>query len=191
MGTYFYFKNISNYSFRNSVSWQFGFFLSGLFRPEGLVFLIILPLWNLCKDKSQSIKKILFDYFLIFILSIISLFAILLSNINFSDILNSSRLLEFSTRPIQFIEQLIKPLPISTTNRHLNVLLNDYSLIIMYSVLISILFFKWLKGLGLLHGGLIIYAFLKRSIPKNVYIKTLYFILDAFLKFHFGQHKFI
>ena len=62
MGTYFYFKNLKEYFLKNSITWQFGFLFAGLFRPEGLVFVILLPLWNLTQNNSQKLKKLVLDY---------------------------------------------------------------------------------------------------------------------------------
>ena len=147
MGTYFYFKNLKNYSLKNSISWQLGFLLSGLFRPEGFVFLLLLPLWNLTQNKSQKFKKLIQDYSLSIISAVIGLFAILLLNVDLMNIISSSRLSEFLNRPIQFLNQLVKPLPIQTDNEYLSNLFENYSLIITYAVLLSVLIFKWIKGL--------------------------------------------
>ena len=175
MGTYFYFKSVQTHSLKNSISWQFGFLLAGLFRPEGLVFLLILPLWNLLHSRQQRVKQLLQDYGLLITLSIVVLVGVLSSRIDIWNILNSTRLVEFIQRPLQFLLQLAQPLPLKSSNHWLSKLLEDFNLLITYSLLISILIFKWLKGLGMLHGGLLVYHFLYSK--KNDYRKSLYFFL--------------
>ena len=155
--------------------WQFGFLFAGLFRPEGLVFLILLPLWNLLQKKQQIIKQLIQNFGLLILFGILCLIVILSSGFDILSILSSSRLTEFGQRLIQFLMQLTQPLPLKSSNHWLSKLLEDYSLLITYSVLMTILLFKWIKGLSLLHGGLLFYHFIK---PENSnYQKHLYFFL--------------
>ena len=177
MGTYFYFKNVKQNSLKNSTSWQLGFLFAGLFRPEGLVFLGVLPLWNLTQNKSQKLKKLIQDFSLSIIFAILGLFAILILNIDLINVINSSRFPEFLNRPILFLNQLVKPLPIQTDNEHLSNLFENYSLIITYAVLLSVLIFKWVKGLGALHGGLFFFSFFAKKNSINDYQKHIYFFL--------------
>lgn len=176
MGTFFYFKNLKQYSFKNSTLWQFGFLLAGLFRPEGLVFLVLLPLWNLYQNKTQKLKKLIQDYSLSIFFSILGFFAILISNVDLINFISSTRLAEFLNRTVLLLNQLVKPLPIRTYNEYLSKIFENYSLIITYSVLISVLIFKWIKGVGILHGGLFFYSFFKQKNFKNIYQKHLYFL---------------
>jgi hypothetical protein len=177
MGTYFYFKNYKEYSLKNSINWQFGFLFAMFFRPEGLVFLLLLPLWNLTQNKSQKFKKLIEDYSLSIFSVIVGLFTILLLNVDLMNVINSSRLSEFLNRPVLFLNQLVKPLPIQTDNEFLSDLFENYSLIITYAVLLSVLIFKWIKGLGVLHGGLFFYFFFAKKRPLNDYQKHIFFFL--------------
>ena len=179
MGTYFYFKNHKEYSLKNSITWQFGFLFAGLFRPEGLVILVLLPLWNLTNNSFQKLNRLVLDYSLSIFLVILSLFAIFLLNVDLMNAISSSRLTEFLNRPVQFLNQLVKPLPIKTDNEYLSDLFENYSLIITYAVLLSVLFFKWIKGLGLLHGGLFFYSFFLKKIALNNFQKHIYFFLTV------------
>lgn len=177
MGTYFYFKNIQKYFLKNSITWQLGFIFAGLFRPEGLVFLALLPLWNLTQNKTQKLKKFVLDYSLSILLAILGLFAIMLVNVDVMNLMSSSRLIEFLNRPVLFLNQLVKPLPMHTDNEYLSNLFENYSLIITYAVLLSILIFKWIKGLGILHGGLFFYSFFAKKKIINNYQKHIFFFL--------------
>ena len=176
MGTFFYFKNLKEYSLKNSITWQFGFLFACLFRPEGLVILALLPLWNLIQNSSQKFKKLVLDYSLIILLALLSLFAILLLNIDLMNIVSSSRLTDFIDRLLLFLSLLTKSLPIHSDDMFLSKLLEDYSLLMTVASLSIILVFKWTKGLGLLHGGFLFYSFLKKKNLKNVYQKHLYFL---------------
>jgi len=177
MGTYFYFKNLKEYSIKNSITWQFGFLFAGLFRPEGLVILVLLPLVNLIQNTSQKFKQLIQDFSLSIFFVILGLFAISLSNIDLMNVMSSSRLTEFLNRPVLFLNQLVKPLPIQTDNEYLSNLFENYSLIITYAVLISVLIFKWVKGLGMLHGGLFFYLLFAKNKIINNYQKYIYFFL--------------
>jgi hypothetical protein len=182
LGTYFYFKNIKEYSLKNSIAWQFGFLFAGLFRPEGLVFLIFLPLWNLYQNRSQRFKQLTHDCSLSILLTILSLFAILLLNFDLISIVSSSRLPEFFNRPAQFFNQLTMPLPIQADNKYLSVLLENYSLIITYAVLLSVLIFKWINGLGVFHGGLFFCSFfLKKKLTNNFQKHIYLFLIVSFI----------
>jgi len=177
VGTYFYFKNLKEYSLKNSILWQFGFLFAGLFRPEGLVILVLLPLWNLTEKNSQKFKKLAQDYSLSIISAALTLLSILLLNLDLINIISSSRLSEFLDFPILFLNQLVTPLPIHTDNEFLSNLLDNYSLIFTYAVLLSILIFKWIKGLGVIHGGLFFYSFFVKKKLSNDYKKHIYFLL--------------
>ncbi|AKO64558.1 hypothetical protein VI34_06380 [Methylophilales bacterium MBRSG12] len=177
MGTYFYSKNLKQYSLKNSITWQLGFLFAGLFRPEGLVFVILLPLWNLTQNKTQKLKQLVLDYSLCILAAILALLVILFSNIDLMNVMSSSRLTEFLNRPILFLQQLVKPLPVQTDNEYLSNLFENYSLIITYAVLFSVLIFKWIKGLGVLHGGLFFYSLFAKKKIKNNYQKYIYFFL--------------
>lgn len=64
-----------------------------------------------------------------------------------------------------------------TDNEYLSNLFENYSLIITYAVLLSILIFKWIKGLGILHGGLFFYSFFAKKKIINNYQKHIFFFL--------------
>jgi len=182
IGTYFYFKNIKKYFLKNSLMWQLGFLFSGLFRPEGLIFLVLLPLWNLLQNNSKKLKQLVQDYSLCIISAILGLFAILLLNVDLINVISSSRLSEFLNRPVSFLTQLVNPLPIQTDNEYLSNLIENYSLVITYAVLISVLIFKWVKGMGIFHGGLFFYSFFENKRFTNDFQKYIYlFLIVSFI----------
>jgi len=142
MGTYFYLKFSITRSFKYSLAWQFAFILSGLFRPEGLVFLIFLPFWDFFNNKIQRGKIFILNISIPFLLSLTAFFIFILFNNNLINILLESRLMEFLTRPILFLNHLIEPLPIESKNKYISDLLQSYGLLISYSLFISLIFFK-------------------------------------------------
>jgi len=175
MGTYFYLKFSITRSFKYSLAWQFAFILSGLFRPEGLVFLIFLPFWDFFNNKIQRGKIFILNISIPFLLSLTAFFIFILFNNNLINILLESRLMEFLTRPILFLNHLIEPLPIESKNKYISDLLQSYGLLISYSLLISLIFFKWFEGLGFLHFGLFVFSlYFKRN---NILLKHIYFFL--------------
>ena len=91
-----------------------------------------------------------------------------------------SRLGEFIPRLLSFFKQITSPLPITSDHPYLTDLLINYPLTITFGVLLAILIIKWLKGIGLLIGGLLLYGLNRRLLNDlNSTIKvSLYFFIS-------------
>jgi hypothetical protein len=109
------------------VQWQVSFLFGTLFRPECLMFNILLPLTHqLFIVKTERIK--------LFIQSVsIPLIGLLLLpilwfmfNIDASSI-DLGRLNEIISRPTRFLNTMLQPLAIETQNYYLKVLIADFA----------------------------------------------------------------
>lgn len=189
MATYFYFKYLSQKNYINNCLWQLSFVFAGLFRPEALVFLILIPVFNLIMNRSfnlnsQSIQKLIKEYSVVLVYVIASVANKLLSNVNDLSGEQQSRLSEFIPRLINLFEQISSPLPLTTSHPYLNDLLVNYPITITFGVLLTILIVKWFKGLGLLVSGLLIYYLSKtyeNKLDREIKLSLYFFIATSFL----------
>ena len=189
MGTYFYFRYLSKKNYVNNLMWQLSFVFAGLFRPEALVFLILIPAFNLIMNRSfnlnsQTIQQLMKEYSIVLIYIIVSVTNKLLSNANNLGGEPQSRLSEFIPRLISFFEQVSSPLPLATSHPYLNDLLVNYPITITFGVLLIILIVKWLKGLGLFVSGLLIYSFTQffhNKLDREIKLSLYFFITISFL----------
>ena len=177
MGSYYYFKNLKFNNFRNKILIQFGFLFSALFRPEGFLFLITLPLWNLYINKKQKFLNLVQDSLLIFFLFFLILIVILFKpEINFLEFVDASRFVEFFYKPSQIFFNYTKMSLIISENRFLSDLINDNKFITISGMIFFVAIFKWVKGLGFLHG--IVFINFLKNIKKDQYQKHLIFFLS-------------
>jgi len=189
MGTYFYFKYLSQKNYINNYLWQLSFVFAGLFRPEAFVFLILIPVFNLIMNRNfnfnaQNIQKLIKEYSVVLIYVITSVANKLLSNVNDFRSEPQSRLSEFIPRLISLFEQVSSPLPLTTSHPYLNDLLVNYPITITFGLLLTILIVKWMKGLGLLVSGLLIYSFTKfchNKLDREIKLSLYFFITISFL----------
>jgi len=172
MGVYGYLRWIKSPQWTWAFVWQVGFIFGTLFRPECLMFIILLPLTHqLFIVKTERIK--------LFIQSIsIPLVGLLLLpilwfmlNIDASSI-DFTRLNEIITRPTKFLNTMLQPLAIETQNFYLKVLIADFATSFKYFFLSYVVVYKWAAGLGLLHLFLFSYAIQQRLI-SSPYLKAL------------------
>lgn len=189
MGTYFYFKYLSQKNYINNILWQLSFVFAGLFRPEALVFLILIPLFNLMMNRSfdfniDNIHRLIKEYSVVLIYIIFSVANKLLSNASNLSGEQQSRLSEFIPRLINLFEQISSPLPLTTSHPYLSGLLVNYPITITFGVLLTILIVKWFKGLGLLVSGLLIYYLSKtyqNKLDREIKLSLYFFIAISFL----------
>ena len=184
MGTYFYFVHLKENTLKNNLLWQLSFAFAGLFRPEGFVFLVLIPTLHVFllsnqQSKWLNIKQFIQYYLVIFgyVLYVLINKVMMYSEEIISD--QSSRLGEFIPRLLSFLKQITSPLPITSDHPYLTDLLMNYPLTITFGLLLAILIVKWLKGIGLLIGGLLLYGVNKRlQNDLNATIKAnLYFFI--------------
>ena len=177
-GVYFYLKYInSNFAFKYNLLWQFSFIFGGLFRPECLVFLFLIPLLNIFFLKNYFIKKYTLRRLLPeYILLVLCVFVFFLGNI-FNLSIKVGRLVEFYPRVLSFYEQLTNPLPLYSENINLNNLLKDKYLFITLTTLGSLFVMKFITCQGILNIYLIFKHFRDKPKATNSYLKPLYFFL--------------
>jgi len=189
MGTYFYFRYLSKKNYLNNCLWQLSFVFAGLFRPEAFVFLILIPVFYLIMNRSfnlnsQTIQTLIKEYSVVLIYVIASVAYKLLSNVNDLGGEQQSRMSEFFPRLISLFEQVSSPLPLTTSHPYLNDLLVNYPITITFGLLLTILIVKWIKGLGLLVSGLLIYSFTKNyqnKLDGEIKLSLYFFITVSFL----------
>lgn len=190
-GTYFYFKYINhNFAFKFNLLWQSSFLIAGAFRPEGLVFLIAIPLFNIFffqnNYRGKYFVKFILNQFLLVILGCCFFIFLITLPINSYLLIESvGRLNEFGPRILEFFKQLLLPLPIFTDNEILNKLLQKNTVLITNIFLTSLFFTKIIKGLGILNIILICEHFRKGSKISKQYLNVLYFLITIGLSLVF------
>ena len=189
MGTYFYFVYLKENTFNNNLLWQLSFSFAGLFRPEAFVFLVLIPILHLFLFSNQQFKWLNIQKLVQHYLVVLGYTLYLLINKVFlssgelvSD--QGSRLGEFIPRLLDFFKQITSPLPITSNHPYLTDILTNYPLTITFGLLLAILLVKWLKGLGLLLGGLLFYGLYKRldkDFDNSIKVMLYFFILISFV----------
>ena len=187
MGTYFYFVYLKDNTFKNNLLWQLSFAFAGLFRPEAFAFLLLIPFFNIyCSYNKIKIWKnkaivtvnflkenTIFVFYALF--NILNKFFISSAEITSS---SSGRLDEFAPRVVSLFNQFFSSLPISSSDEYLTDLLLNYPIVITFGMLFSILIYKWISSLGLIHGGLLLLAVVRyKEIQKNSFLPYLIFFL--------------
>lgn len=177
LGVYAYLRWIENQRWSWAVLWQFGFLFGALFRPETMLFNILLPLTHQLflnpagrlKSLLQSISLALFGFVALGCLWVLAF-------INFQNI-ELARLNELITRPQQFLLNITQPLQIVTDSLYLRLLLADFALSFKYFFFSYVLIYKWISGVGLLHFGLFFIA-LKQKLIKQPFAAALFIFLS-------------
>ncbi len=172
IGVYGYLRWIKSPQWTWAVLWQVGFLFGTLFRPECLMFNILLPLTHqffIVKTERiklfiQSVSIPLVGLSLLHILWFI--WGIDMNSIDFA------RLNEVVHRPKSFLNTMLQPLAIETQNYYLRVLIADFATSFKYFFLSYVVVYKWAVGLGLLHLVLFGYAIQQRLI-SSPYLKAL------------------
>ena len=182
IGVYGYLRWIKSSQWLWAFVWQVGFIFGTLFRPECIVFNILLPFTHqLFIVKADRIKALIQSVSI----PLVSLFLLpilwLILNIDISSI-NLARLNEIITRPAIFFQSMLNPLPIDSSNYWLKILITDHSTSFKYFFLSYMAAYKWASGLGLLHLFLFGYA-LKQRLISSPYLKTLviFFALSSII----------
>jgi len=182
-GVYYYFKYLSTQSRSHCFLWQISFALAGAFRPEGFVFLLFLPIYNLFFYKKQKIDNnflIIFfkEYFLI-LLVIFFLMIFKFLDISMFDYPQFKvKVNEFIPLLQSFFYRINSPLPIESNNFYLNKLLHEFPMLITISLLSFIFLYKFIHGLGLLLIYLIFKKVSDKSKIDNHFMISLYFLLS-------------
>lgn len=182
-GTYYYFKYLNNnFALKYNLLWQFSFLMAGAFRPEGLVFLVAIPLFNIffIQDNyhEKSFFKFYLNQFLLLILVCLCFFILKTLTIGSElEIDSGGRLNEFGPRIFSFFKQLLSQLPIYSDNYILNSYFQKNPVTITISFLGSLFLMKIIKGLGALNFILMFTHFHRGSKISREYLRPLYFFI--------------
>ena len=182
IGVYGYLRWMNSPRWLWALLWQAGFLFGTLFRPECLMFNILLPLTHqLFIVKSERIKAFIQSISIPLVGLLLLPILWFMSNIDVSSI-DFARLNEIITRPMNFLNTLLQPLAIETQNVYLKGLIADYATSFKYFFLSYVVVYKWAAGLGLLHLFLFGYAIQQRLI-SSPYLKALaiFFALSSII----------
>lgn len=182
IGVYGYLRWINNPQWSWALIWQLGFIFGTLFRPECLMFNILLPfIHQFFVAKTERLK------FFIQSISIPLLGLLLLPFLSFmfnieANTVDLARLNEIVSRPVRFIETMLQPLAIDTQNYYLKVLIADYATSFKYFFLTYVVAYKWISGLGLMHLVFFVYALKRRLIASPFTIAlSIFFVFSSII----------
>jgi hypothetical protein len=141
-GFYFFIKYTKNFKLHLILLSIIFFILAGLFRPEAFLFIFLIQIYislNLFKSKKITIdSKLLFGIFIFLFIAFLILFY-----------LNIGRYNDIVERPLLFISNFKNSLPIASNDFWFSELINNFPLVIKYSLLGSIFLYKWLSSIGI------------------------------------------
>ena len=182
MGVYGYFRWVQSPSWAWALFWQGAFIFGALFRPECLIFNILLPVTHqLFLIKNNRIKMLIQSTGIFIVGFVFLLFAWVIFNIQI-DSIDFGRLNEIVSRPAKFLKTVLSPLPIYTNNYYLKVLITDYATSFKYFFLTYVVVYKWLAGVGLLHLVLFWYAIKQRLLTsQNAKVLAVFFLLSSII----------
>lgn len=187
IGIYGYLRWINNYNLRWSLLFQAGFLFGTFFRPECLIFNILLPFTHqLFFAKNERLKTFLQSISI----SLFGLLFLIISVFIFNFKFDSSdlyRLNEFIILPVSFLNKFLEPLDIESQNYLINSLINEFGISLKYLFFGYVVIYKWVGGLGLFHLFLVGYA-LRLRLIKSLYFRalTVFFIISVLVTvFHF------
>ena len=180
-GVYAYLRWLRSPNFLWSLLWQLGFLFGTLFRPECLIFNILLPIHQFFFIKTERLKSFMQSISTLLIGLLFLPIILIILNMDMRSI-DFSRLNEIITRPAHFLNTILQPLPIESHNDFLKILIADYATSFKYFFLSYVVMYKWVAGLGLLHLFLFGYAVKQKLIPM-FYLKVLvsFFILSSII----------
>ena len=182
IGVYGYLRWIKSPQWSWAVIWQLGFIFGTLFRPECLLFNILLPFTHpLFVVKAERLKCFIQSISIPLVGLLLLPILWFMFNIDASSI-DLARLNEIITRPTRFLNTMLQPLAIETQNFYLKVLIADFATSFKYFFLSYVVVYKWAVGLGLLHLFLFGYA-LKQRLISSPYSKALaiFFALSSII----------
>jgi len=180
LGVYGYLRWIKSPQWSWAVIWQLGFIFGTLFRPECLLFNILLPFTHQLFVAKTDRLNVFMQSISIPLVGLLLLPALwLLFNFD-ENTVDLARLNEIVTRPIKFLNTILQPLAIDTQNYYLKVLIADYATSFKYFFLTYVVAYKWVAGLGLLHVALFGYALKQRLITSPYLIAlSVFFVLSS------------
>jgi len=174
IGSYCFLKYCQTYKIKYSLLYQLMFAASILFRQEGILFLILLPLLPIYKNFKFSVVFKNYSFILLFIF-------ILILSVVFNFGVFSNQIINFNSffleKLITFFSNFINNIPMYSDNEHIDFLLKKYNFLITF-YLLFILCFYIIKSFGLVDFLLFFYMY-KTKIYKKIKInKILYLLLS-------------
>lgn len=182
IGVYGYLRWIKSPQWTWAFVWQVGFLFGALFRPECLMFNILLPLTHqLFIIKSERIQAFIQSVSIPLVGLMLLPILWFMFNININSI-DLARLNEIISRPTRFLNTMLQPLAIETQNYYLKVLIADFATSFKYFFLSYVVVYKWAAGLGLLHLVLLGYAIQQRLILSPFFkALAIFFMLSSMI----------
>ena len=180
IGVYGYLRWINSPHWSWALLWQAGFIFGALFRPECLMFNILLPFTHqFFIIKTERLKAFIQSISIPLIGLLLAPILCFLLTTDVSSI-NLARLKEIISLPTRFLNTMLQPLVIETQNYFLKVLIADFATSFKYFFLSYVAVYKWAVGLGLLHLFLFGYG-LKQRLISSPYLKALaiFFVISA------------
>lgn len=172
IGVYGYLRWVKNHQWFWAFFWQVGFIFGTLFRPECIIFSILLPfIHQLFVVKTERLKALIQSISI----PLISFLVLIIFWLSFNIYFNTDslhRLNELVTIPARIISMLLQPLNIDTEDLYLRTLIYDYALSFKYFFLLYVFAYKWVAGVGIFHFLLFLYA-IKQRLIISPYFKIL------------------
>ena len=179
IGVYFFLKQSFLKKNNYSIIWQLCFIIATLFRFENIIYLLIIPLFNVVNYKKiqKSIFPVFIQNYLILLVILIVLFLLLSI-----ELVNRDLLLIIEGYINEFSDRLFRIMPLSTTNDHLPKILDSYQISITLAILFTIIFLKWISTAGVLNIFLIFASMLSSKI-RQTYSQKNKLIIFLFISF--------
>jgi hypothetical protein len=172
--TYFFLQSRETPSNKYYFLWNFSLLFAALFRPEALIFLVVIPCLEFYLLKKKNFKTLLLSFR--FLLTTLFVSLVLL---NYYIILKDLNIFQTVYEKIlSMITSFERRSVITTDDFWLSFLLNDYSKLILFGGLTFVFIFKWLAGLGVIHLSIFLFG-LKNNFGFIAKYKLVIFTLAA------------
>lgn len=188
MTLYFYLKWLKGSNASDLFLWQIGFYIAFLFRPESLIFGILLSIYTYFyfKDHTNVIKKVLESLYLTFFFTLLLILYIVVrtDTINLLDIGRIGEMLDRAKRAIFSYKYEYQ---INTSDWHLTKLYSEHRFALRNVFFTYMTLFAWLSGLGMFHLFLFLYSIrfnlIEKSYKKILIFSILVLITLVFINF--------
>jgi hypothetical protein len=152
--TYFFLKARETDKNQYYFLWNFSILFAVLFRPEALIYLVVMPCLEFYLLDKKSFKTLLSSFRFLLAIFFVSLIFIAYSII----VMEQNILLIVSKKILSITSFFDSPSIIATDDFWLSFLLNDYSKLVLLGGLTFVFIYKWLVGLGLIHLSIFLFG---------------------------------
>ena len=172
--TYFFLQSQETPNNKYYFLWNVALLFAALFRPEALIFLVVMPCLEFYLLKKKSFKTLLMSFRFLLAILFASLFLLA-----YYIILKDQNIFLTVSEKILYITSFFDLGSVITTDDFwLSFLLNDYSKLILFGGLTFVFIFKWLAGLGVIHFSIFLFG-LKNNFSFIAKYKLVIFTLAA------------